>query len=148
MRGFALMAFVLLLLPPWASAGDDTEKVSLIKPVQAWEGRLDSFTPATHKSTVLLIADAEGFEAPWRILRGDEKVPAIDFKKHFVVLVLYGGNQFSLEGLALDERGSAKVRGSGYVAPVNAPRGRAYALAVFPRDKVKSVDGRDVPAPR
>jgi hypothetical protein len=148
MRVSFLALVVLLVIVPLAPAQDNTEKVTLVKPVRTWEARFDPDMPASGPLSVHVLADATGFEVPWAILRGKEKVPAIDFKEHFVVLVIYPGGQFFLEGLRVDRRGNARVKGSGIERPVAVPTGRWYVLAVFPREKVKTVEGREIPAPR
>jgi hypothetical protein len=148
MRVSFLAVVVPLVIVPLASAQDNTEKVPLVKPVRIWEGRFDRDMPADGPLSVHVLADARGFEVPWAILRGKEKVPAIDFKEHFVVLVIYPGGQYVLEGLSVDRRGNARVKGSGVERPVAMPTGRWYVLAVLPRGKVKTVEGREIPGPK
>jgi hypothetical protein len=145
MRVLILGLFTSLLLMPEASAQDKTAKGTLIKPVKVWEWRFDPHTPASGEYTIDLISDARGFQVPWRIFRWNQKLPSIDFDDHFAVLLLYPGFQYRLEGLRIDEKGDARVVGSGFEQPVALPHGRWYVLAIFPRGKIKSVDGVKVP---
>jgi hypothetical protein len=139
---------VVLLLAPLASAQEQPNEETLIKPLQLWEGGFDTNLPANGKYSVDVLTDAQAVAVPWKILRWGQKVPEINFKDHFAVLLIHPGSQLTLDGLLTDSHGNAKVAGFGYNPPVAVPKGKWYVLAVFPRDKVKSVNGVKIPAPK
>lgn len=145
MRSLTLAAVALLLLVPTAFARDKAEKATLVKPLKVWEGRFDPDMPASGETTIDLITDAKGFSIPWRLLRWGQKVPEINFADQFVVLLVYPGGQYVLDGLHVDRAGDAKVAGSGIEKAVAVPKGKWYVLAIFPRDKVTSVAGTKLP---
>jgi len=141
MRIWIAMFCGMHCLFPEASAQDKAAKSTLIKPVQVWEGRFDRDEPASGKYSIDVITDARSFGIPWKIFRWEQKVPAIKFDEHFAVLLIYPGFQYALDGLKVDDQGDAKVAGSGIEKAVAVPHGKWYVLAIFPRAKVKSVDG-------
>ncbi len=145
MRFLTLGVCTFLLLLPGVSAQDKTEKETLVKPVQVWQGRFDPEARSDGRHTIDLLTDAKAFGVSWKIFRSGEKTPRINFDDHFAVLVICSCEGFFLNGLLIDERGEAKVAGFGFSKPVSMPTGRYYVLAIFPRDKVKSVDGVKMP---
>jgi hypothetical protein len=91
-----------------------------------------------------LITDAKTFEKVWKAWRKDEKVPAIDFKKEFVLVSLASGPNRPSVSASLDE-GKMTIR---VAQTLIGGEGFGYSLATFNRKGVKTVDGKELPKPK
>jgi hypothetical protein len=88
-----------------------------------------------------LITDAKTFEKVWKAWRKDEKVPAIDFKKSFVLVTFASGPNVPSITATLDD-GKMTIRS---IQTLIGGEGFGYSLAVFPRKGVKTVQGKELP---
>ncbi|HKB42531.1 MAG TPA: hypothetical protein VKD72_39250, partial [Gemmataceae bacterium] len=98
------------------------------------------------------ITGPEEFARLWGqlVLQLPQKAPPpVDFKDHFVlVLVRLDGFDLAAGGLAVAGQGEAKVQRAVGV-PLGGFMGNVYystTIAVFPRDRIKSVEGKKLPA--
>lgn len=117
-----------------------------LKPLRTWEARSQEGLPASGKRKVYLIERQDVLAARWRGLYPGVDAPKIDFGSNFLVEVVYPGGQFSLSGLLVGRGGEAAIAGSGWKQPVAVPKGLWHVLAVFPRGKVRIVEGQKVAA--
>jgi hypothetical protein len=93
-----------------------------------------------------LITDAKTFEKVWKAWRKDEKVPAIDFKKEFVVVTLVssGPNRPKISASLDEGKLTIKVVETTQKAAV----GFGYSLATFNCKGIKSINGKELPKPK
>src|SRR5262245_12081701 len=144
------MPLVALAVTPLLVACADSpgKEAQIVRPAVWWCG-LNRFSDggARVEPTTDLITDAEGFAKLWKRLGLKGEAPRVDFKDHFVlVLVRPLGLDFRVGGLAVDEQGEAKARGA-RVHPDNMnSMFHSTTIAVFPRDRIKSVEGKKLPA--
>ena len=147
-----------------ASSRDD--KPTKVRPTEQWSGEIaddDRKKAAPSSGAVTSKAD---FEKLWAAWRGKMKVPTVDFNTHFVAVVFLapGKGAKILEGtkgvvvvaLEVDGKGNAKpvfgpdvgVGAAGDPPPKWAmTKGFYYGLAVFPRAGIKTLNGKELPAP-
>jgi hypothetical protein len=89
------------------------------------------------------IAKKEDFDKLWKTWLLDDKVPAVDFKNHLVVVASSRDGPIK-SAVLIDEKnnGKAKIR----VELDRKTEGKALnvLIAVFPRDGIKSIEGRAI----
>jgi hypothetical protein len=139
MRTSLLLALFTLLLPAPALAAD-TE----IKPVVCWYPQPEYSSSGVPERSVRLIGTAKEFEKFWKDVFPKEMLPEVNFEENFVVIVTQVlGYNFSK--LTIDERGDGKLP-QGPLHNRFADDRNSIAIgssiAVFPRSKVKTVDGK------
>jgi hypothetical protein len=114
-----------------------------VKLLQTWQAKLKDETLKKAAPASGFLANAKDFEALWKAWRPDEKVPAVDFKQNLVLVGLADGpNQAGIRA-TLDD-GNLKVLVQQTL--IGGP-GFGYQLAVVPRAGIKTINGKDVPAP-
>lgn len=134
MRVLALSAFVLAVIGSTAAA-------EFVKPVVKWSGMVADAEKEAAKPKDGLIFGPKEFDTLWKAWRGDEPPPEIDFEEYFVVVTSDRRQGGFLIHLVVD----AKGRG-GVVSRVGQGemKGFGYNIAVFRRDKVKTIGGKEI----
>ena len=90
-----------------------------------------------------VIANTKDWEALWKAWRGDEKVPAVDFRKELVLVAKVGGPNNCGIVATLEENGNLKVLTQSTL--LYGP-GFGYQLGTVPRAGLKTINGKAVPA--
>jgi hypothetical protein len=134
------LAFALCLTAASAQGG----KGKQVKPLQTWQAKVKDEALKKAAPADGFITTAKDFEALWKAWRGDEKVPEVDFKQNLVLVGLAGGPNLASIGASLDDEGNLKVLVRQTL--IGGP-GFGYQLAVVPRAGIKTVNGKNVPAP-
>lgn len=106
-----------------------------VSPNRNWVAVLEDESLKKHAPKQGIILEAKSFEKLWKAWRKDEKVPAVDFSKEFVVVVLAGGPNRPSLGATLDQ-GKLHITAA---QTLIGGEGFGYALATFNRKGVKSV---------
>jgi hypothetical protein len=133
MRTIALLAVV---------AGVALAAPKKVVPDRDWTGIMENDKLSAEAPKDGLITDAKAFEKLWKAWRKDEKVPSIDFKKHFVVVtVSRGGPNKPMVSAKLDE-GKMTIE---WVSTLIGGSGFGYSIASFPREGVKQVGETKLP---
>lgn len=123
-----------------APAAAQKKAVNLLK---TWGGK--------HKNEVLMkdvpehgfLANEKEFQALWKSWRGDEQLPAVDFKKELVLVAVAGGP--NIVGIvAFVDDGQVKVFAES--TRKDGP-GFGYQFATVSRAGIKTINGKAVPAP-
>jgi hypothetical protein len=148
MRYPALVALVslasLVALPAAGPAADPTE----VKPVVCWYPAPEYTASAVPKRSVQVMGSAAEFTKFWKRVFPKEMVPEVNFDDHFVVIVTQVlGYNFSK--LVIDDRGDGTLPKGVFHNRYQDDRNSiavGASIAVFPRGKVKSVDGQKLPA--
>jgi hypothetical protein len=146
MRLFILAALAALGclggLASFGSAGNQ----KTVAPVVCW------YPPAYYSSagpvpqpTIHLITRTEDWQDYWKRSFSKYLITDVDFTDHFVVVVTKPLG-LRLHHLAINARGDAKLRGSFLFADDRNSIAVATTIAVLPRNGVKSVEGRPLPA--
>jgi len=115
-----------------------------IKPLQTWQAKVQDEALKNAAPPSGFVTNAKEFAALWKAWRGDEKVPDVDFKKNLVLVGLAGGPNIAGIGATLSDDGNLTVLVRQTL--IGGP-GFGYQLAVVPRDGIKTVNGKAVPAP-
>lgn len=122
----------------------------IVRPALWWSGlgRMSDGGGPAFPETCELVTDAEAFDKLWKKLGLKEAHPRINFKDYFVVVVFRPfGLDFELGGgLAVDERGDAQPRGMRLDADTMNSGVYSTTIGVFPRDGIRSVQGKKLPA--
>jgi hypothetical protein len=115
-----------------------------LRPLQTWNGALKDKKLEGKKPAGEVLVTEQTFAELWRAWRGKDDVPKVDFRRAFVVVLTdkFGslGAQFGIVEGGLSERMRSLGSGS------KAEEGFSYLIAVFPRDGIKSFNGRAIPA--
>jgi hypothetical protein len=125
------------------------EKERLVRPVLWWSGlgRISDGGGRLDPSSAL-ITDAEAFAKLWKQYEMKGEVPAVNFADYFVVADFRAlGLTFEFGGgLVVGEGGDSKLRGLGLHPDVMNSQFHSTTIAVFPREGVKTVAGKKLPA--
>jgi len=112
-----------------------------VAPGNDWVEIVNDGTLEKHAPKDGFITDAKAFETLWKAWRPKEKVPAVDFKKEFVVVTLAGGPNRPSISATLDE-GNLKIQA---IQTLIGGDGFGYSIATFDRKGVKKVNGKELP---
>jgi hypothetical protein len=135
----ARLVLPLLALPLLAPAVAAQPKK--ITPGQTWVGTKDDEKLKKLAPKEGVVVEAKEFEKLWKAWRPDEKVPQVDFTKEFVLVTLASGpNKPGIN--ATVEDGKMVVRALQTL--IGGP-GFGYSLATFPREGIKSINGKEFP---
>jgi uncharacterized protein (TIGR03067 family) len=128
-------------VPDLTKAGKETR----VEPRAAWFGQSRDAELAKQCPEKPITTRAE-FERVWKVLRGKEEVPAVDFEKEFALVRTSTTTKVTKVELVVVE-GADKVDELDTVtlSPDEKAEGFRYAIFVFRREHVDVVDGRIVP---
>lgn len=71
-----------------------------------------------HQGTAVFVADKQAWAKLWKVWRGNQKLPGVDFTKTLVLVFTLGGpNLISLTELRLDDKGELKAEASATLKP-------------------------------
>ena len=125
----------------WLSlfSGTPAARAADIKSVKEWTGQVQDATLEKLWPNASPITNKDDFAKVWKSWTGKEDVPAVDFSKELVLVSTQKKGQIA--GLILsDQRGGNFVStGSIEVKPV---KGFTYALTVFKREGIKTINGK------
>jgi hypothetical protein len=94
------------------------------------------------KDAPACVTDAKGLEKLWKAWKIEDKMPEVDFTKEIVVITTTSGSKISIFA-NLDDKGNLEVGG---LATRDFGEGFRYVIATVPREGVKTVNGKDLPA--
>jgi hypothetical protein len=126
---------VLCLLAP-APAADKKE----VKPIKEWKGSVED--QKLRKEAPECITSAKELKKVWEAWKVEGKVPDVDFTKEIVVVQTTTGSRLNLAGGKLDDKGNLEVLA---IATLDERPGFRYVIATFPREGVKTVNGKELP---
>jgi|GEM_PF-2035174 len=119
-------------------------KETPIAPAMKWLGQLCNATVLEQCPQKPITTGAE-FEKVWKLLRGAEAVPKVDFTKEFVLVRASTVGRVTTFGLRIfegDDEASESISETLNVGETMV--GFSYAICVFRREQVDVVDGRIV----
>jgi hypothetical protein len=136
----ALAALALLAVP---AVAEEKEKPKVVKPDSEWVAVVkdDKLSKDAPKDGV--ITDGKTFEKLWKSWRPDEKVPKVDFDKNVVVVTLSLGGPNKPKTNAKLADGDLKIVA---FATRLGGEGFGYAIGVYPKEGIKKVNGKELPA--
>jgi hypothetical protein len=130
----AAALFSLLVGAPAAHAAN-------IKSVKEWTGQVEDAKLEKEWPNASPITNKDDFAKVWKSWRGKEEVPDIDFDKEVVLVSTNKKGQIS-DLLLVDQKGGNFVStGTIDAKPV---KGFTYALTVFKRAGIKTINGKPV----
>lgn len=145
MRRVIVWALPLTLVAVLAADGEGAEPEP-IKPVVSWSGTVADPALEANKPPLGLVVNHKAFAALWKTWRPAEAIPNIDFGSYFVLVITRPkGSTFIIQILERPDGKTAVVSGQGPIGEKELP-GFGYGLAVFPRNKVKMIGGKEIPA--
>jgi uncharacterized protein (TIGR03067 family) len=136
----------LVLATPAIRAGMTT-------PEQSWHGQLKDLTLAKAAPDGGVIGTKEDFAKLWKAWMGKEKMPEIDFEKAIVVVLTDQKLTFPFTMVVLDvEKGHARphfaaARRANEKPEKRENKGFAFAIGVFKREGITTVNGKKLPGP-
>ncbi|MBY0230253.1 MAG: hypothetical protein K2W96_13300 [Gemmataceae bacterium] len=143
MRCLTLVLVALVAADVSAKRKPPVEAGKKFAPSQNWTAVVSDNALADEAPKSPVITDAKTFEKLWKAWRKDDKLPAVDFKDHFVLVTLSKGgpNKPNING-TLDDKGNLKVVA---FSTLIGGDGFGYSIATFPRKGVKTVNGEKLP---
>ena len=136
-RFMALVAFLPTLGVCLAAAASRE-----VKPTTQWKGSLPNDEDrALIKVAPKLITTAQDVEKVWKAWRITEKMPEVDFAKHFLLVDTTVGSVLNVRA-ALDDNGNFRAMG---MATRDRRPGFRYVISSFSREGVKTVEGKELP---
>jgi uncharacterized protein (TIGR03067 family) len=142
-----MVLLLLTLAPPHMRAAITTPKKS-------WYGQLEDLALEKEVPGNGVIGNREDFAKLWKAWMGKEKVPEINFEKEFVVVRTARQFNFPVATVVLS------VSKEGHAQPMIASGSRpnqkqekkdrksfAFAIGVFQREGLKTVQGKRLPSP-
>ncbi len=141
MKTLAISVVFLIAVAVTSNAADD--KAKEVKPTQEWSGSIVNQVADLPDSRPAdgVITDKETFGKVWKAWKGSEKEPAVDFKKEVVVAEKTQGSRLGVSA-RLTADGDLKVE---WMATRDIRPGFRFRIAVFPREGVKTVNGKALP---
>lgn len=112
------------------------EEVKPMTPTQQWNGSVAD--DELGKGGTLVITEAKEFEKIWTDWKIEGKLPEIDFAKQVVTVSFTRGSKINLRA-SVTEKGDLQIGG---IATRDLRPGTRYVIAVFPREGLKSVNGK------
>ena len=134
-------AFALVILGGAAVHAAGFEPVT---PVKQYTGSVDDESLIAGKPPVAVITTAADWEKLWKDWKLNGDVPTVDFGKNFAVVNTTRGGRLTMT-LRKDDKGDLQVLG---LATRDLRPGFRYALAVVAREGIRTVQGKDLPAPK
>ena len=143
-RSFQLLleAIVLgLTLPGFVGLSRADEKPKPVKTEKTWGGlvkiELGNKAPG-------YIADKDTWAKLWKLYRGEEKLPEVDFKKELILVVVNTDpNGISIR-LELDDKGDLTVDYASHEMKFINPTTCRYQIALIKREGIKTILGRPI----
>jgi hypothetical protein len=114
-----------------------------LKPVHQWSGSIDDLELQKLSPQSGYLADAKKFAELWKAWKVGEKMPEIDFKKQLVLVATTRGSRLNMTP-RLDDKGDLRVLA---IATRDLRPGFRYQIAVVDRAGVKTINGKELPAP-
>ena len=113
MRGAILIAAIAaaLITPGSESHGAILQKIGMVTAPLTLEGQMSGI----REQKTVVLRDAKGFDAIWKLHAGDSAAPAVDFKKYDVVAIFAGEKRTGGHGVRIDS-----VKRTGRTAMVEA----------------------------
>jgi hypothetical protein len=126
-------------VPDLSKAGK-RRKETPIEPTEKWLGQVRD-TSVAKKCPEEPITTAAEFEQMWKVLRGTDEVPKVDFSKEFVMVRTSTAFEITAFGLTLVE-GKEEVDSSQSIKLRMKGEDLSYYIGVFRRELVDVVDDR------
>jgi hypothetical protein len=130
-----------LTLPAFAGLSRADEKPKPVKTEKTWGGlvkiELRNEAPG-------YITDKDAWAKFWKLYRGEEKLPEVDFKKELILVVVnHDPNGISIL-LAVDAKGDLKVDYASTEIEFINPKTCAYQIALIKRAGIKKINGMPI----
>lgn len=110
-----------------------------VKPLSEWFGSVAD--EKLEKTAPQVVVSEKAWAELWKQWQAKGEAPEVDFTKHFVLVVTTRGSRLMLSA-RLDDDGNLDPLA---IATRDLRPGFRYILAVFPREGVKKVDGKELP---
>jgi hypothetical protein len=120
----------------------DETKAKEIKPSMKFDGSVADEDLQKLAPKNGFITDEKEFKKLFEAWKVAEKVPEVNFKKEVVVVETTKGGKLTVGAGTLTEKGDLKVLG---LATRDLKPGFRYAILVFPREDVKTINGKELP---
>ena len=117
----------------------DRPKPKPVPIAQRWNGKIADETLRKHEPPGGLVLDSAAWERLWKAWRGQEKLPALDFQTHLVLVFTAGGPNSVGCQPTIDAKGN--VRAVAMSTLIGGP-GFGYLMLCISREGVKAVNGR------
>jgi hypothetical protein len=145
----AILIVVVTAAPQLGARADPPVKESQIVRPSVWWSGLNRFSDGGGRvePVTRLVTDAGEFAKLWTRFGLKVEAPQVDFRNNFVLVLLRPlGLDFEVGGLTVDEHGASKARGMPVHPDFMNSSFHSTTIAVFPRDGIKSVEGKKLPA--
>lgn len=133
--------FTLLALLLWIATLPLMAESMPLKAIHTWTGSIEDSKLAREMPEGGVITNAKDFGKllqAWNVL---EKVPEVDFARAIVLVATTSGSRLTLNAI-LDDQGDLKALA---VATRDLRPGFRYAILVVSKDKVRTVNGKELP---
>jgi hypothetical protein len=132
---WALFVLGLLLAPNLAQSAP-------LKVIKEWSGSIEDEALQKNAPANGVIANAKDLEKLWKAWKLEDKVPEVDFKTQLLAVSTTVGSKLTVSAV-LDEKGDLRVLGR---ATRDLRPGFRYHIVLVPREGVKTVNGKELPA--
>ena len=112
-----------------------------VKPTKEWSGSVEDENLA--KDAPAVVTSAKALEKLWKDWKLTDKMPEVDFSKEIVVLTTTKGSKLTLGATLDDSKGDLQVVG---LATKDLRPGFRYVIATVPREGIKTVNNKALPA--
>ena len=126
-------------------------RAEVVTPVQSWTGQLEDVGLEKEAPRGNVIGNKEDFAAIWKAWMSKEKIPEINFDKEFVAVLT--SRTFAADSIIVQvEKGNAHPLLAGKprkdpTEKIKEVKGFVFAIGVFPREGLKTVNGNALPGP-
>jgi hypothetical protein len=127
-----------LALPAFVGVSRANDKPKAVIPVKTWGGLMKIELRGKAPN---YIANKEAWAKFWKLYRGDEKLPAVDFEKQLIVVVVNNDPNGISAMLELDAKGDLKIDYASTEIKFINPTTCAYQVALIPRAGIKTIMG-------
>lgn len=127
-----------LTLPVFVGLSRADEKPKPVKPEKSWGGLMKI---ELRNEAPRCIADKDAWAKFWKVHRGEENLPEVDFKKELILVVVNKDpNDISIR-LEVDDKGDLTVDRESTKVKFMNPTTCAYEIALIKLGGIKSVGG-------
>jgi hypothetical protein len=132
-----------LTLPAFLGLSRADEKPRLVEAQKTWDGvvKIDLRKEAPGKG---YIADQVAWAKLWKVYRGEEKLPAVDFDKELIVVAVNSDPNAISILLEADEKGDLMVSYARTELKFIKPTTCAYQFALIKRGGIMTIGGKAI----
>jgi hypothetical protein len=110
-----------------------------LKPLAQWSGKIQHAELRKLAPDSMIIATSAAWKNLWTAWRGNERLPAVDFEKEFILVATADGPNQVLMIAALSDAGDVRVQ---VIATEIAGPGFGYTIRKVSRTGIKTVAGK------